>query len=104
VGQASERLPWARCILGPGAEGIYWRFDFEGTAFLHHMIRNLMGCLVAVGTGAQPVSWMQTVLDARDRKIAAPTFAPEGLYFLGPRYDEQWGLPSGVPAFHWLPD
>lgn len=93
-----------RGILGPGAEGIYWRFDFEGTAFLHHMIRNLMGCLVAVGTGAQPASWMQTVLDARDRKIAAPTFAPEGLYFMGPRYDEHWGLPSGVPAFQWLPD
>lgn len=84
--------------------GAYWRFEFEANAFLHHMIRNLMGCLVAVGTGAQPVSWMQTVLDARDRKIAAPTFAPEGLYFLGPRYDERWGLPSEVPAFQWLPD
>lgn len=94
----------SRGILGPGAEGVYWRFDFEGKAFLHHMIRNLMGCLVAVGTGAQPVSWMQTVLDARDRRMAAPTFAPEGLYFLGPRYDERWGLPSDVPAFHWLPD
>jgi tRNA pseudouridine38-40 synthase len=93
-----------RGILGPGAEGIYWRFDFEGKAFLHHMIRNLMGCLVAVGTGAQPVSWMQAVLDARNRKVAAPTFAPEGLYFLGPRYDAHWGLPSNVPAFHWLPD
>jgi len=93
-----------RGLLGPGAEGIYWRFDFEGNAFLHHMIRNLMGCLIAVGTGAQPVSWMQTVLDGRDRKIAAPTFSPEGLYFLGPRYDEAWGLPADVPAFHWLPD
>jgi tRNA pseudouridine38-40 synthase len=107
-GGATERLAPggvdSRGILGPGAEGIYWRFDFEGTAFLHHMIRNLMGCLVAVGTGAQPVSWMQTVLDARDRKIAAPTFAPDGLYFLGPRYDDCWGLPSQVPAFHWLPD
>jgi tRNA pseudouridine38-40 synthase len=92
-----------RGILGPGAEGIYWRFDFEGNAFLHHMIRNLMGCLVAVGTGAQPVSWMQAVLDARDRKVAAPTFSPDGLYFTGPRYDEAWGLPADVPAFHWLP-
>lgn len=94
----------SRGILGPGAEGLYWRFDFEGKAFLHHMIRNLMGCLLAVGTGAQPVSWMQQVLDARNRKVAAPTFAPEGLYFMGPRYDERWGLPSSVPAFHWLPD
>jgi tRNA pseudouridine38-40 synthase len=93
-----------RGILGPGAEGIYWRFDFEGNAFLHHMIRNLMGCLIAVGTGAQPVSWMQAVLDGRDRKFAAPTFAPEGLYFLGPRYDAAWGLPADVPAFQWLPD
>jgi tRNA pseudouridine38-40 synthase len=92
-----------RGILGPGAEGIYWRFDFEGQAFLHHMIRNLMGCLIAVGTGAQPVSWMQAVLNGRDRKLAAPTFSPDGLYFLGPRYDARWGLPADVPAFHWLP-
>jgi tRNA pseudouridine38-40 synthase len=81
----------------------YWRFDFEGQAFLHHMIRNIMGCLLAVGTGAQPVSWVEWVLQARSRKVAAPTFSPDGLYFLGPQYDPSWGLPSQVPGLSWLP-
>ncbi|MFN7641182.1 MAG: tRNA pseudouridine(38-40) synthase TruA, partial [bacterium] len=33
----------------------------------------------------------------------APTFSPDGLYFLGPRYDERWGLPERTPAYDWLP-
>ncbi|WP_372656418.1 tRNA pseudouridine(38-40) synthase TruA [Hydrogenophaga sp.] len=83
--------------------GPYWRFEFEANAFLHHMIRNIMGCLLAVGSGAQPVSWMQTVLQARRRDIAAPTFSPDGLYFLGPVYDPEWQLPTRTAAFDWLP-
>ncbi len=81
----------------------YWRFEFEGNAFLHHMIRNIMGCLIYIGQGSQPVGWMQQVLDARSRDAAAPTFSPDGLYFLGPVYDTHWGLPSSTPAFAWLP-
>lgn len=83
--------------------GAYWRFHFEGNAFLHHMIRNIMGCLVQVGLGRQPPSWMNEVLHARSRKVAAPTFSPDGLYFLGPRYDAHWGLPAEVASFDWLP-
>lgn len=81
----------------------YWRFDFEANAFLHHMIRNLMGCLVAVGQGAQAPDWLRTVLAARDRDAAAPTFSPDGLYFLGPVYDAHWGLPTRTAAYDWLP-
>jgi tRNA pseudouridine(38-40) synthase len=55
--------------------GAYWRFDFDGSAFLHHMVRNIMGCLVAVGSGRQPPGWMAEVLAARSRDAAAPTFA-----------------------------
>lgn len=87
----------------PDAPTAYWRFDFEGQAFLHHMIRNIMGCLLMVGTGVQPSSWVLDVLHARDRKVAAPTFSPEGLYFLGPRYDPAYGLPEHVPGMDWLP-
>jgi tRNA pseudouridine38-40 synthase len=83
--------------------GAYWRFDFEANAFLHHMIRNIMGCLLAIGQGQQPVQWMQEVLQARSRKAAAPTFSPAGLYFLGPVYEPHWGLPDRTPAFDWLP-
>ena len=81
----------------------YWRFEFDGSAFLHHMIRNIMGCLIYIGQGAKPVEWMQYVLDARSREEAAPTFAPDGLYFLGPTYDPRWGLPADAPPFAWLP-
>ncbi len=83
--------------------GAYWRFEFEANAFLHHMIRNLMGCLIAVGNGQYPPAWITQVLQARDRKVAAPTFSPDGLYFLGPRYAPHWGLPERTPAFDTLP-
>jgi tRNA pseudouridine38-40 synthase len=81
----------------------YWRFEFEGNAFLHHMIRNIMGCLVYVGSGVHPPGWMREVLHARSRDAAAPTFAPDGLYFAGPVYAPEWGLPTTTPAFDWLP-
>jgi tRNA pseudouridine38-40 synthase len=83
--------------------GAYWRFDFEADAFLHHMIRNIMGCLLVVGQGQQPAQWMGHVIAARDRDAAAPTFSPDGLYFLGPVYDASWNLPSRTPAYDWLP-
>ena len=83
--------------------GAYWRVEFEATAFLHHMIRNIMGCLVQIGQGAKPPEWMAEVLAARDRKAAAPTFSPDGLYFLGPRYDAKWGMPERTPAYDGLP-
>jgi tRNA pseudouridine38-40 synthase len=81
----------------------YYRFDFEANAFLHHMIRNLMGCLLTIGRGDQPVSWASEVLAAKKREFSAPTFSPDGLYFLGPTYDEKWGLPNRTVAFDWLP-
>ena len=83
--------------------GPYWRFEFEANAFLHHMIRNIMGCLVAVGQGLHPPPWMGEVLAARSRDAAAPTFAPDGLYFAGPVYDARWNLPADTPLYHWLP-
>jgi tRNA pseudouridine38-40 synthase len=86
-----------------GRRGAYWRFDFEADAFLHHMIRNIMGCLLAIGQHQQPAQWMGEVLAARDRDAAAPTFSPAGLYFVGPVYDAQWNLPSRTAAYDWLP-
>ncbi len=82
--------------------GTYWRFEFEANAFLHHMIRNLMGCLIAIGQGKRSPGWILEVLAARDRDAAAPTFSPDGLYFLGPRYDAHWGLPDRTPAYDGL--
>ena len=83
--------------------GAYWRFEFEANAFLHHMIRNIMGCLILVGQRKRPPGWMREVLLSRDRDAAAPTFSPSGLYFLGPTYATHWGLPDRTPAFDRLP-
>lgn len=69
-------------------------FDFEASAFLHHMVRNLVGSLVYIGKGAQTPGWIDELLLARDRKLAAPTFSPDGLYFRGPIYEPHWGLPD----------
>lgn len=83
--------------------GAYWRFDFEADAFLHHMVRNMMGCLVAVGAGRHRPAWIRDVLAERRREAAAPTFPAAGLYFNGPHYDRQLRLPERTAAHDWLP-
>ncbi|WP_418320054.1 tRNA pseudouridine(38-40) synthase TruA [Piscinibacter sakaiensis] len=83
--------------------GSYWRFDFEASAFLHHMVRNLMGCLVAVGGGTRAPGWVGEVLAGKDRSLAAPTFTPDGLYFVGPHYDAELQLPAHTAAMDGLP-
>jgi tRNA pseudouridine38-40 synthase len=69
-------------------------FDFEASAFLHHMVRNLVGTLVYIGKGTQQPDWIEALLQTKDRKLAAPTFSPDGLYFRGPVYEPHWGLPD----------
>ena len=69
------------------------RFDVSGNAFLHHMVRNIVGALVAVGAGRMAPSWMGELLAARDRTRGPATFAPDGLYFCGADYDARFGLP-----------
>lgn len=73
-------------------------FDFEAGAFLHHMVRNLVGSLVYVGQGKHPPEWIPQLLASADRRLAAPTFSAAGLYLVGVRYEEHWGLPiAGNP-------
>lgn len=81
----------------------YWRFDFDANAFVYHMVRNVMGCLIAVGQGGHAPGWMADVLAARKRAAAAPTFPPDGLYFVGPYYDAGLAIPQHTPAMDWLP-
>jgi tRNA pseudouridine38-40 synthase len=75
-------------------QGELIRFDFCATAFLQHMVRNLVGALVYVGAARQPATWIADLLAARDRRRAAPTFSPDGLYFTGADYDPVHGLPA----------
>ena len=74
-------------------------FDFEASAFLHHMVRNLVGSLVYIGKGKQTSQWIDELLQMKDRKLAAPTFSPDGLYFRGPIYEPHWGLPDPEDDF-----
>lgn len=83
--------------------GSCWLIDFDASAFLHHMVRNVMACLVAVGTGQRPPAWMGEVLAARSRDAAAPTFSAAGLHFAGPYYDAALGLPERTAAHDFLP-
>ncbi len=69
-------------------------FDLSADAFLHHMVRNIVGCLVYVGKGKYSPSWLSEVLAGRERSLAAPTFAPDGLYLARIQYEAKWGLPQ----------
>jgi tRNA pseudouridine38-40 synthase len=68
-------------------------FDLVANGFLHHMVRNILGCLIYVGKGKYPPNWIQILLESRDRSMAAPTFSPAGLYLSGISYDRKWNLP-----------
>jgi tRNA pseudouridine38-40 synthase len=68
-------------------------FDFCASAFVQHMVRNMVGALVHIGKGNQPPAALAELLASRDRTRAAPTFSPAGLYFAGVEYDPRWNLP-----------
>lgn len=67
--------------------------DVTANGFLYHMVRNIAGSLMAVGSGEQSEDWLAKILAGRDRTLAAPTAAEAGLYFMGARYPERYGLP-----------
>jgi tRNA pseudouridine38-40 synthase len=66
----------------------------RANAFLHHMVRNIAGVLIAIGSGERPTDWTATVLAARDRTKGGVTAPPGGLYLAGIRYTPSLGLPS----------
>lgn len=81
----------SRCDIAQSGE----RFDFvlRANAFLHHMVRNIVGTLIYVGKGRHPASWVREVLDSRERGNGAPTFAAEGLYLENVSYPGHFDLP-----------
>lgn len=72
--------------------------EVEANAFLHHMVRNIAGVLMAIGTGERPIHWIQEVLEVRNRTLGGVTAPPEGLYLLKVRYSEEFDLPSASIA------
>ena len=70
--------------------------EVQANAFLHHMVRNLVGSLMMVGSGERDAQWLHEVMESKDRTLAGPTAPPNGLSFIGPLYPAQWGLPPDV--------
>ncbi|WP_448547946.1 tRNA pseudouridine(38-40) synthase TruA [Thalassotalea fusca] len=85
-------------------QGNYIVIDVKGNAFLHHMVRNISGSLMKVGTGQQPVSWIKEVLEAKNRCLAGITAPSNGLYFVDVDYPEEFALPKTALGPLFLPD
>lgn len=82
-------------------KGDYVVIDVQANAFLHHMVRNIAGALMAVGAGKQPEPWIGEVLACKDRKLAGVTAPPDGLYLVDVGYPDQYGIPRALcgPGF-----
>jgi tRNA pseudouridine38-40 synthase len=74
--------------------GDYIALEVEANAFLHHMVRNIVGVLMAIGSGDRPIEWAREVLAVRDRGSGGVTAPPQGLYLLAVRYGDEFGLPE----------
>ena len=87
-------------VISVKREADYVILDIRANAFLHHMVRNIMGTLMVIGRGEQPVSWMQEVLQSQDRRKAGMTAQAAGLYLIDVEYPAEHGLPDSG----WLPN
>ena len=75
-------------------QGMYIMVDIQANAFLHHMVRNIVGSLLQIGLGNQPIEWISELLALKNRKQAAATAKPNGLYLVDVTYPEQYQLPK----------
>ena len=93
--QATHARRDLQCIA-VARDGDIVTVEVQANAFLHHMVRNLVGSLLEVGAGERPEAWIAQLLQGRDRTQAGPTAPAQGLTFLGPVYPRQWNLPDEV--------
>ncbi len=84
--------------------GAYIVIDIKANAFLHHMVRNITGCLLDIGSGKEEPEWMAYLLGAKDRTLASATAKANGLYLVGVDYPEKWQIPEMPLGPLFLPD
>lgn len=93
--QCQSHTPWRNVHhLNVTRQGNYVIVDIQANAFVHHMVRNIVGSLIEVGCGRQPVEWIAELLAKKDRTLAAPTAKAEGLYLVDVHYPEHFELPK----------
>ncbi len=78
-------------------DGEFVLVDVKANGFLHHMVRNIVGCLLEVGRGERPTRWLHEVLTHRDRRLAGMTAPADGLYLVRVDYPPRWELPLPPP-------
>ncbi|MGX9418979.1 tRNA pseudouridine(38-40) synthase TruA [Vibrio sp. WJH972] len=100
-----SRSPWRNVIhLNVTRHGDYVVIDVKANAFVHHMVRNIVGSLMVVGRGEQPIEWIDWLLKAKDRKLAGATAKAEGLYLVDVDYPESFGIPQHAIGPLFLPE
>lgn len=103
--QCQSHSPY-RCItqLDISRRGDFIVVDIAANAFLHHMVRNIVGSLLVIGRGEQAAEWLGELLAGKDRTLAAATAKPHGLYLVAVDYPDEYQLPKVTPGPLWLAD
>ncbi|AKA37809.1 tRNA pseudouridine(38-40) synthase TruA [Yersinia ruckeri] len=92
--QCQSRTPWRNVKhVKVTRQGAYIVVDIKANAFVHHMVRNIVGSLIEIGCGNQDENWIAELLTLKDRSKAAATAKAEGLYLVAVDYPEHFGLP-----------
>jgi len=93
---ANRNVHWVKV----SRQGDYIYIDIEANAFLHHMVRNIVGSLMMIGQQVEPVSWMADLMQCKDRTQAGPTAPADGLYLVKVSYPQETGINPDI----FLPD
>jgi tRNA pseudouridine38-40 synthase len=104
--ECQSRVPTRRLDrIAVRRDGEFVVVEVTANAFLHHMVRNLVGTLLEVGDGSRPAEWVREAFESRDRKRSGPTAPAEGLYFARVDYPDRFGLPpaGGGPVSAMIP-
>ncbi len=102
--QCQSKTPWRNVShISVTRQGKYVIVDIKANAFVHHMVRNIVGSLLEVGNGNRPEQWIAELLTVKDRTLAAATAKAEGLYLVSVDYPEKYQLPKVISGPLFLP-